>query len=94
MILIESQCVMRVGWVRGHTQFGIVAVDSFDHLIIVVLEWMRVHWCAHVHPCMCVYASVCVCVCGVYSYCLLGDNSRLQYLRLCLLKCLLMWSLS
>ena len=33
----------------------------------------------------CVRACVCVCVCS-----LLGDNGRLQYLRFCLLKCMLM----
>ena len=88
---------------RGHTQFGVVAVvvDSFDHLIIVVLEWTSVDWCAHVRVracvymrvCVCVCMRVCVCVCGVYSYCLPGDNNR-QYLRYCLLKCMLKWSLS
>ena len=65
MILIESQCMMRGGRVRGHTQFGVVAVvvDSFDHLIIVVLEWTSVDWCAHVRVRACVYMRVCVCVC-------------------------------
>ena len=80
---------------RRHTQFGIVVVESFDHLIIVVLEWTRVDCCAHVCVCDYVCMRVCACVCvGVYSYCLPGDNSRLQYLRYCLLKCMLMWSLS
>ena len=51
--------------------------------------------CLSVSPCVraCVRACVCVCVC-VCSYCLLGDNSRLQYLRFCLLTCLLIWFLT
>ena len=61
------------------TQFGVV-VESIDHLLIVVFEWTSGDCCALV--------SVCVCVC---SYCLLGDNGRLQYLRFCLLKCMLMF---
>ena len=32
---------------------------------------------------------VCVCVCVWYKYCLLRDNSKLQYLGFCLLKCML-----
>ena len=28
-----------------------------------------------------------------HSYCLIGDNVKLQYLRFCLLKCVLMWFL-
>ena len=29
----------RGGWVRRQTQFGVVVVESIDHLIIVVFEW-------------------------------------------------------
>ena len=47
------------GWARRQTQFGVV-VESIDHLIIVVSEWMSRDWCAHM--CVC----VCVCVCVVY----------------------------
>ena len=56
--------------------------------------------CVCVHACVCVRARMCmhvfVCVCGgggvsIYTYWLLGDNGRLQYLRFCLLKCMLMW---
>ena len=28
-------------------------------------------------------------MCDIYSYCLIGNNGRLQHLRLCLLKCIL-----
>ena len=37
--------------------------------------------------------SHCVCVC-VRSYCLIGDNGRLQYLKFHLLKCMLICFLS
>ena len=61
--------------------------------------------CVFVYVCVlvCVRAYVragvvCVCVGGmyiiIYSYCLIGDNGRLQYLRFCLLKFMLMWFLS
>ena len=35
---------------------------------------------------MCARARACVCVCVTYSYCLIGDNGRLQYLRSCLFE--------
>ena len=54
----------------------------------------------HVTVCVCVHVCVCVCACVIdrqthisYSYCLIGDNGKLQYLRFCLLKCMLMWFL-
>ena len=50
--------------------------------------------CARVCVCVCVYVCVCVCVCVCYSYYLTGDNGRLQHLRFCLLKCMLLWFLS
>ena len=51
--------------------------------------------CACVCVCVraCVRACVCVGVC-VHNYYLGGDNIRLQYLRFCLFKCLLIWFLS
>ena len=45
--------------------------------------------CMHVR--VCVRACVRACVC---RYCLPGDKGRLQYLRFCLLNCMLMWFLS
>ena len=43
--------------------------------------------------CVCV-CVVCVCVWCIYSFYLLGDNDKLQYLRFCLLKWMLIWFLS
>ena len=65
-------------------KFGVVVAESIDHLLIVVSEWTS-------GDCVCVRARARACVC---SYYLLGDNGRLQYLRYCLLKCMLMWLLS
>ena len=55
--------------------------------------------CVCVCVCVCVRVRVCVCVCVcvsvcVCSYCLLGHNGRLQDLKFCLFKCMLMWFLS
>ena len=44
----------------------------------------RICVCVRARVCVCVY--VCVCVCETYSYCLIGDNGRLQYLRSCLFE--------
>ena len=55
-------------WVRKQTQFGVVVFESIDHLIVIVFEW-TMGTGAHVHVCVCVFC--------IYSYCLLGDNSRL-----------------
>ena len=57
---------------RKQTQFGVVVVESIDNLIVAVFEW-TMGTGAHAHVCVC----LCVCVFCIYSYCLLGDNSRL-----------------
>ena len=67
---------------RRQTQFGVVVVESMYHLLIVVFKWTSKDCC----ECVCAHAHEC-------SYCLLGDNDRLHYLRFCLLKCMLMWFL-
>ena len=54
---------------------------------------VRVCVCVCVCMCACVVCVVCVCA-RMYMYCLLGDNVTLQYLRFCLLKCMLKWFLS
>jgi len=41
------------GWVRKQTQFGVVVVESIDHLIVIVFEW-TMGTGAHVHVCVCV----------------------------------------
>ena len=76
---------------RKQSQFGVVVVESIDHLLIVVSEWTSRDLCAQVTVCVCVCARTCASVC---SYCLIDDNGRLQYLRFCLLKCMLMRVLS
>ena len=35
---------MLSGWVRRHTEFAVVAVESIDHLLTVVFEWLDVGW--------------------------------------------------
>ena len=51
---------MQSGWVRRQTQVGVDGVESIDHLIIAVSEWMSGDWCTHVS------VSVCVC-CLLYT---------------------------
>ena len=58
---------------RKQTPFGIVVVESINHILIIVSEWMS-------GGMVCACQSVC-CV-YIYNYCLLGDNGRQQYLRL------------
>ena len=86
---------VRGGWVRRQTQFGVgvvvVVVEGVSHLLIVVFEWTSGDWYARLCVCVCMCACMHACAC---SYCLLGDNGRLQYLRFCSLKCILMWFLS
>ena len=43
---------------------------------------VREYMCARARAHVC----VCVCVCVTYSYCLIGDNGRLQYLTFCLFE--------
>ena len=47
---------------RKQSQFGVVVVESIDHLLIVVSEWTSRDLCAQVTVCVCVHAHVCLCV--------------------------------
>ena len=60
-------------------------------MCVCVRACVRACACACVRACVCVCVCVCVyvCVMCIYSYCLIGDNGRLQYLMFCLLKCML-----
>ena len=53
--------------------------QSFINCCIWVDEWWLIG------------ARMCVYVVYIHAYYLLGNNSRLQYLRFCLLKCILMF---
>ena len=55
---------------------------------VIVYMYVCVCVCAHEQACVCIFVWGCV---SVYRYWLLGDNGRLQYVRFCLLKCMLMW---
>ena len=89
----------RGGWVR-RTQFGVVVVESINRLLIVVSErraetGVLMRACLYVCVCACVRAYMCVCMIYIkHGYCLIDSNGRLQYLRCCWLKCMLMWFLS
>ena len=71
--------------------------DWCGHVTVCVCVCACVRACACVSACVrayvraCVRARVCVCVfvMCIYSYCLIGDDGRLQYLRFYLLKCML-----
>ena len=47
---------------RRQTEFGVVRVESIDHLLIVVSEWTSRDLCAQVTVCVCVHAHVRLCV--------------------------------